>query len=152
MTKPACDAVVVGAGQAGLGVSYFLKQAGLAHRVLERGQIGETWRTQRWKSFVLNSTNAVSVLPGDSYGGSSPEGFHSLNDTITLFSDYAQHHQLPVETGVCVNRLESAVHRQGYLVSSDTETIFAANVVIATGSTNRPRIPAMSSRLPQHLQ
>ena len=44
------DAIVVGAGWAGLGISQSLTQAGLRHRVLERGRIGETWRTQRWDS------------------------------------------------------------------------------------------------------
>ena len=51
------DAIVVGAGWAGLGVSYVLMRAGLRHRVLERGRIGETWRTQRWDSFRMNTPN-----------------------------------------------------------------------------------------------
>jgi putative flavoprotein involved in K+ transport len=45
------DAAVIGAGSAGLGVSYFLKQQGRPHQVLDRDRIGETWRTQRWNSF-----------------------------------------------------------------------------------------------------
>jgi cation diffusion facilitator CzcD-associated flavoprotein CzcO len=57
------DAVVIGAGSAGLGVSYFLKQHDCEHRVLERGRIGESWRSSRWDSFRLNSTNIRTQLP-----------------------------------------------------------------------------------------
>ncbi|MBB3454386.1 cation diffusion facilitator CzcD-associated flavoprotein CzcO [Rhizobium sp. BK313] len=63
------DAVVIGAGWAGLGVSHALAQRGLRHRVLERGRIGETWRTQRWDSFRLNTPNIQTVMPGDTYLG-----------------------------------------------------------------------------------
>ncbi|WP_337441767.1 MULTISPECIES: NAD(P)-binding protein [Sinorhizobium] len=66
------DAIVVGAGSAGLGVSYFLKRLGCNHQVLDRGRIGETWRTQRWDSFRLNSPTIRSILPDDSYGGPDP--------------------------------------------------------------------------------
>ncbi len=69
------DAVVVGAGWAGLGVSHALTQRGLRHRVLERGRIGETWRTQRWASFRMNTPNVQTVMPGDRYDGSDPMVF-----------------------------------------------------------------------------
>src|ERR687897_3933585 len=68
------DAVVVGAGWAGLGVSYWLARRGLRHSVLERGRIGETWRTQRWDSFRMNTPNIQTVMPGDTYDGPDPEG------------------------------------------------------------------------------
>lgn len=67
------DAVVVGAGWAGLGVSYSLARQGLRHAVLERGRIGETWRTQRWDSFRMNTPNVQTVMPGDCYDGSDPD-------------------------------------------------------------------------------
>ncbi len=63
------DAVVIGAGWAGLGVSHALTQSGLRHRVLERGRIGETWRTQRWDSFRINTPNIQTIMPGDTYVG-----------------------------------------------------------------------------------
>jgi hypothetical protein len=56
---------VIGAGWAGLGVSHALAKAGLSHRVLERGRIGETWLTQRWDSFHLNTPKFHAVMPGD---------------------------------------------------------------------------------------
>ncbi|MER9267853.1 hypothetical protein NKI63_25435 [Mesorhizobium sp. M0410] len=74
------DALVIGAGPAGLGVSYFLKRRARDHRVLDRGRIGETWRTQRWNSFRLNSPTIRSILPGDSYDGPEPWGAKRLVD------------------------------------------------------------------------
>lgn len=58
------DTVVIGAGQAGLAVSGLLTQRGIAHLVLERGQVGESWRSQRWDSFALNTPNWSNQLPG----------------------------------------------------------------------------------------
>ena len=60
------DVVVVGAGQAGLSVSYLLSEAGLSHVVFERGRVGESWRSQRWDSFTLNTPNWSNLLPGQS--------------------------------------------------------------------------------------
>ncbi|MEJ2759606.1 MAG: NAD(P)-binding protein, partial [Anaerolineales bacterium] len=58
------DTVIVGAGQAGLGVSYFLQQSGCKHIVFERGRVGESWLSQRWDSFKLNTPNFMNSLPG----------------------------------------------------------------------------------------
>ena len=55
------DAVVVGAGQAGLGISYFLQRDGRKHLVFERGRIGETWLSQRWDTFQLNTPNFMNA-------------------------------------------------------------------------------------------
>ena len=58
------DAIVVGAGPAGLAASWHLRRRGVGHVVLERGGVGETWRTQRWDSFTLNTPTWMSRLPG----------------------------------------------------------------------------------------
>jgi len=78
---PAYDVAGIGAGQAGLASSYFLNHYGLRHIVLERGSIGESWRTQGWDSFVLNSPNKFNILPGDADQGAKPDGF----DPATAF-------------------------------------------------------------------
>ncbi|TAJ21395.1 MAG: FAD-dependent oxidoreductase, partial [Dehalococcoidia bacterium] len=74
------DVVVIGAGQGGLSTSYWLTQRGLSHTVLERGYIGESWRSQRWDSFVLNTPNALSLLPGDAPGDADPGGFWTRDE------------------------------------------------------------------------
>src|SRR5262245_28228571 len=65
----AMEAVVIGAGWAGLGVSYALADRGIDHIVFERARIGETWRTQRWDTFRLNTAAAETLMPGEVYGG-----------------------------------------------------------------------------------
>ena len=57
------NVIIIGAGQAGLGVSYYLKQSGVGHIVLERSRIGESWRSQRWDSFSFNTPNAMTEQP-----------------------------------------------------------------------------------------
>ena len=99
------NAVVIGAGSAGLGISYFLKQQGRSHEVLERSRIGETWRTQRWDSFQLNSTNIRSMLPGDSYDGPDPWGAITHHEFVAYLEGYVDRHRLPVRTGVAVEQL-----------------------------------------------
>ena len=92
------DVAVVGAGWAGLGVSYALQQLGLDHVVLERAAIGETWRRQRWELFHMNTPNLYTVLPGDRYEGPDPEGAMSRDAFVALLEDYAARHCLPVRT------------------------------------------------------
>ncbi|WP_192361134.1 flavin-containing monooxygenase [Mesorhizobium mediterraneum] len=140
------DAVVIGAGSAGLGVSYFLQQRGCAHHVLERGRIGETWRTQRWDSFRLNSTNIRSVLPGDSYDGPDPWGAITHREFVAYLEGYVDRHRLPVRSGVAVEQLNR--EDGAYRVTTDRETLLARTIVIATGNQNRQVRPVWSFDLP----
>src|SRR5262245_37462798 len=100
------DAVVVGAGQAGLGVSYFLKQDGRSHVVFERGDVGETWRSQRWDSFAVNTPNFLNGLPGAPYEGDEPDGFWRRDELVNFFQRYAYRFELPIQTGVTVTGVE----------------------------------------------
>jgi putative flavoprotein involved in K+ transport len=91
------DAVVVGAGWAGLGVSFALKQRGLSYRTFERGRVGESWREQRWDSFHMNTPNSWTVMPGDRYQGTDPDGFMTRDQFVDLLVDFTQRHDLRVE-------------------------------------------------------
>ena len=73
----AVDTVVVGAGHAGLAVSRLLTAAGHDHVVLDRGRVGERWRTERWDSLHLLTPSWMSRLPGWWYGGPDPDGYMS---------------------------------------------------------------------------
>ena len=139
------DAVVVGAGWAGLGVSYMLARSDMRHCVFERRRIGETWRTQRWDSFHFNLPNMCSVMPGDRYDGPEPEGFMSQMEFVALLEDYAQRNRLPVRTDVSVTKLDSS--NGMFRVVTPERTWRAKNVVVASGSLNRPRRPASASTL-----
>lgn len=127
------DALVIGAGWAGIGVSYELSRRGVRHRVFERSRIGETWRTQRWDSFRLNTTTADTLMPGENYSGSEPDGAMTHFEFIDLLENYVRRHDLPVEEGRPVTAVE--IENSGnFIVRVGDETVRAANVVIATGS------------------
>src|SRR5262245_22010904 len=102
------DAVVIGAGSAGLGVSYFLQSRGCPHKVLERGRVGETWRSPRWASFGLTSTTFRPPLPGDSYDGTAPWGALTHREFVAYLDAYVDRYHLPVASKVAVERLTRA--------------------------------------------
>ena len=146
----ALDAVVVGAGWAGLGASHALAGLGLRHRVLERGRIGETWRTQRWDSFRMNTANLYTVMPGDRYDGPDPEGVMTRDAFVALLEDFARRRGLPVETGTCATEL-TAAEDGGFDVVTSRGPLRARVAVIASGSLNRPKRPASAVALPAEL-
>jgi putative flavoprotein involved in K+ transport len=145
------DVIVVGAGWAGLGASHYLVQAGLRHRVLERSRIGETWRTQRWDAFRLNTPNWGSVMPGDEYDGPDPDGFMTRDEFVALLEGFAARNRLPVETNTPVSELSLDGERGAYRLETPSGALWARNVVIASGSLNRPRRPAATRALPPDL-
>ncbi|KRB34639.1 FAD-dependent oxidoreductase [Mesorhizobium sp. Root695] len=146
------DAVVVGAGWAGLGVSYSLTRQGLRHSILERGRIGETWRTQRWNTFRMNTPNVQTVMPGDSYDGSDPFGALTRNQFVALLEDFAERNGLPVEPDTAVTEL-TGVHENGaYRLTTSRGTFLARNVVIASGDMNCPARPPWTAALPPSLR
>ncbi|UWU17143.1 flavin-containing monooxygenase [Rhizobium sullae] len=140
------DALVIGAGSAGLGVSYFLKRAGRNHHILDRGRIGETWRTQRWNSFRLNSPTIRSILPGDSYEGPDPWGAITHHEFVAYLEGYAERHCLPVVTQTPVDELSK--DNGLFRVATAHGPLLAHNVVIATGDQNRQVRPLGSTALP----
>ncbi|GAB2185055.1 flavin-containing monooxygenase [Roseibium sp. LAB1] len=143
------DVVVIGAGWAGLSVSYELMRAGISHIVIERGSIGETWRTQRWESFHMNTPNVLTVLPGDQYQGSNPEGFMSCQAFIEMLESYADRWRLPLTGQTEVEDVRRVGDR--FQVKSTSGTVTADKVVIATGNLNVPRIPQIASKLPSSI-
>jgi putative flavoprotein involved in K+ transport len=141
------DAVVIGAGWAGLGVSRGLRQAGASHVVLERARIGETWRTQRWDSFRFNLPRVLTVMPGDRYEGSDPEGAMTRDEFIVMLEDYVSRNGLPVQEGVAVTGV-TADGAGGFAVRTPERTLAARNVVVASGSLNRARRPEVAQHVP----
>lgn len=151
MIKEQIETIVIGAGWAGLGVSHALAEAGLSHRVLERGRIGETWLTQRWDSFHLNTPKVQAVMPGDRYEGSDPEGFYTRDEFVTLLQDYARRHRLPVTTNAPVTALTCDGKAGVYRVVTPVGELAARAVVIASGSLNSARRPEVARALPPGL-
>lgn len=150
------DAVVVGAGQAGLGTSYFLQCDGRKHVVFERGRIGETWLSQRWDSFQLNTLNLMNVLPGLPYRGKEPDGFWRKDELVAYYQEYVEHFHLPVQTGVNVLSVEQAQENSHFIVrarvdSGSDETVLCRSVIVASGMQLVPKIPAFQAKIPDGI-
>lgn len=141
------DTVVIGGGQAGLAMSYQLRQRGREHIVLERRRIAERWRTERWDSLHFQLPNKWLELPGKAYSGPNPEGFSHHTDVLRFVLDYAQEIDAPVRTGTEVTKL---CHNgdEGYAVETSEGMIEARHVVIATGPFQHALIPDFSQTIP----
>lgn len=149
------DVVVVGAGQAGLAAAYHLRDTELDYIVIERGRIGETWRSARWESFVLNTPNHINGLPGDPYAGKDPSGFMSHLELADSFDRYVERFELRVQQGTEVKALRSTDGPRRFAVEtastgSDT-TILTDAVIVASGSQRVPRIPSFSEAVPSDV-
>ena len=143
------DVVVVGGGQAGLAMSFCLGERGIDHVVLERGRVGERWRSQRWDSLRLLTPRWQSRLPGWSYRGAEADGFMSRHEVVAYLEAYARSFSPPVEAGAAVERVE--VRDGAYHVTTSRGIWRASSVVIATGHCDQPAVPSFASRLPDAL-
>ena len=141
--------VVIGAGQSGLAMSWWLAQRSIDHVVLERGEIANTWRTERWDSLRLLTPNWLSRLPGYGYEGDDPDGFRTLPQTVAFLRRYAEVVAAPLRTHTTV----TAVRRSAadYEVVTDRGVWRCDAVVIATGAFNRPSVPAVASAIPHSI-
>jgi len=143
------ETVVIGAGQAGLAASYFLAAHGREHLVLERGRVGETWRTERWDGFALNTPNWGQQLPGFHYAGPEPDAFAPLAEVIAYLEDYAVSFGAPVREGVEVKRVRR--RNGGFLVDTADGGVEARRVIVAAGAYQRPTHNPLSARLPDDV-
>ena len=144
------DTVVVGGGQAGLAISYYLSQEGHEHVVLERAPaVANAWRNQRWDSFTLVTPNFQVRMPGAECNGTDPYGFMSLAEVVKYFDDYVERFRLSVHCEVEVFSVEKM--QEEYLVRTSEGDYQADNVVIATGLYQSPKIPHFSTAIPADI-
>src|SRR6516165_2255658 len=150
MSTQRINTVIVGGGQAGLALSYYLRQEGRKHVVIERASaVAHAWRNQRWDSFTLVTPNFQVRMPGAEYNGNDPYGFMTLAEVVKYFDDYVERFGLPVRCEVEVFSVEKIVER--YLVRTSERDYEADNVVIATGLYQSPKIPIFSERIPSEI-
>lgn len=142
--------LIVGGGQAGLAMSYCLKQSGIDHLVFEQEKIAYSWRAKRWDSFCLVTPNWQCLLPGFPYPGSDPDGFMQRDEIVRYIEAYAAAFEPPLREGVAVLRVAQAA-AGGFEVATSIGHFTADQVVIATGGYHLPRIPAVAERLPQDI-
>ncbi|HEX6148527.1 NAD(P)-binding domain-containing protein [Nocardioides sp.] len=134
------DTVVIGAGHAGLAMSRLLTDAGRDHVVLDRGRIGERWRTERWDSLHLLTPNWMTRLPGWPYAGPDPDGFRSASELVGTLEKYAASFAAPVVEGAAVRSVRQAGLQQ-YDVATDCGSFRTRHVVVATGPHGTPNVP-----------
>ena len=143
-------AVVIGAGHAGLAASHFLSERAIDHVVLERGELANSWRRERWDSLRLLTPNWQSRLPGVRYEGDDPDGYMTAAEVVELIGRFAASIRAPVRTGTNVY----SVRRKGdgYRVATSQSEILARAVVIASGACNQPAVPAFADGVPGDVE
>jgi putative flavoprotein involved in K+ transport len=147
---PDIDTIVIGAGHAGLAVSHCLREHSIAHLVLERGEIANSWRHERWDSLTLLTPNWQSRLPGFSYTGDDPDNYMAMPELVDFIDTYAKISDAPVKTQT--NVTEVSRQAQCYRVCTDRGDWTAKAVVIASGACNLPAVPAVAANVPAHVQ
>ncbi|MEZ6002240.1 NAD(P)-binding domain-containing protein [Hyphomonas sp.] len=140
------DTIIIGAGQAGLAMSRSLSDCCIPHVVFERGEVGNSWRHERWDSLRLLTPNWQSRLPGYSYSGANPEGYMSMPEIAGYLADYAKVSRAPVEENTRV--LSVIPDGYGYAVANSRDTWRCNTLILASGACNRASIPAFASALP----
>ncbi len=143
-------AIVIGAGQAGLSMSYCLSQQGIDNIILEKSsQIADNWRNQRWDTFCLVTPNWQCQLPGYPYQGNDPDGFMVKNEIVEYLESYRAFFN-PV---IFFNSPVISLTKNGDLFTLVTaDTIYTAKqVIIACGSYHEPRIPELAKKMPAHI-
>ncbi|MEX0870544.1 MAG: NAD(P)-binding domain-containing protein, partial [Aquisalimonadaceae bacterium] len=141
--------VVIGAGHAGLAMSRHLAIRAIDHVVLERGEVANAWRHERWDSLRLLTPNWQCRLPGFRYAGPDPDGFMTMPEVIDFIRTYADQVSAPVRTGTTVTSVRPA--SDGYLVTTDQGNWRCRAVVIASGAFNLPVVPALAEAVPASI-
>jgi putative flavoprotein involved in K+ transport len=141
---------VIGAGHAGLAISRVLTEHSIDHVVIERGEVANSWRRERWDSLRLLTPNWQSRLPGYAYTGSDPDGFMTMPEVIGHIANFAAVISAPVRTHTAV----TSVRRidDGYRVATDDREIRCRCVVLASGAANIPRVPQVREAVPEPIE
>lgn len=142
--------LVVGGGQAGLSVSYHLKQAGIDHLVVEKNTVTHTWREQRWDAFCLVTPNWQCALPGYPYQGDDPHGFMKKDEIIQYLDGFIAHVDAPVLERTEVRRVKRR-DDSVYAMSTTSGEFTADQIVVASGGYHTPIVPRLAERLPAHI-
>ena len=141
---------MIGAGHSGLAISHQLAERDIDHIVLERGDVANSWRTERWDSLRLLTPNWQSRLPGFAYSGDDPDGFMTMPEVVSFIDDYAGFTDAPVQTGTAVTALTHDA--DGYAVATQRGQWRSRCVVLASGACNLPSVPSVAAELPAAVE
>jgi putative flavoprotein involved in K+ transport len=141
--------VVIGAGHTGLAVSRLLTERSIEHAVLERGDVANSWRRERWDSLRLLTPNWQSRLPGYRYEGADPDGFMTMPEVVDFIGGLAAASRAPVRTQTEVTQVRPA--GDGYRIVTSQGELQSRSVVIASGACNLPSVPALTAAVPPSI-
>jgi putative flavoprotein involved in K+ transport len=141
--------VVIGAGHAGLATSRCLSERSIDHVVLERGEVANSWRRERWDSLRLLTPNWLTRLPGHRYEGADPDGFMTMAEVIEFISRFAVSSSAPVRTQTSVTCVRPS--DDGYQIATDRGEFRCRSVVLASGACNVPIVPAVRQGVPSSI-
>ena len=127
-------------------MSRHLTARSIDHVVLERGEVANSWRTERWDSLRLLTPNWQSRLPGHAYAGEDPDGFMTMSEVVHFLQHYAELSRAPVMPGVRVTRVRR--DGEGYELSTSQGAWRCRQLVIASGACNLASVPSLSAGLP----
>jgi putative flavoprotein involved in K+ transport len=141
---------IVGGGQAGLSISHYLKERGIAHLVFEKRTAMHTWKEKRWDSFCLVTPNWQCDLPGHPYTESDPDGFMKREEIIDYLAGFQKKVDAPLREGVSVVRVARRDDGAFDVVTSAGDFI-ADQIVATSGGYTVPIIPRMAERVPLRI-
>lgn len=141
--------VIIGAGQAGLAMSKCLSDRSVAHVVLERGEVAQSWMKDRWDSLRLLTPNWQSRLPGYGFKGPDPDGYMNMSQITRYLRDYAHVINAPVEEHTTVHSVTS--HGNSSLVRTNKGDWICDHVVVASGACARPKLPQLADAVPESV-
>jgi putative flavoprotein involved in K+ transport len=118
--------------------------------VLERGEVANSWRTERWDSLRLLTPNWQSRLPGQRYDGPDPDGYMTMGEVTAFIERFAAASRAPVRTGTTVTSVRRAA--DGYRVSTTHGELACRAVVIASGACNQPAVPPLADAVPGSVE
>ena len=142
--------VIIGAGQCGLAMSKHLADRSIDPVLIERGEVANSWRTERWDSLRLLTPNWQSRLPGHAYSGDDPHGYMNMRQVTEFLNAYATAIDAPVETHTNVKAVRYS--RKGYLVETDQGAWSCDRLVLANGACNIANVPAIAAELPETIR
>jgi putative flavoprotein involved in K+ transport len=141
---------VIGAGHAGLAISHALSEHSIEHVVLERGEVANSWRCERWDSLRLLTPNWQCRLPGYPYSGSDVDGFMTMPALVEHIAGFAARISAPVRPHTTVTSLSRV--DGGYHVVTDKGEIRCRSIVLASGAANVPHVPKVREAVPPQIE